>query len=86
MLDAGCWRLGFLPGIQHPASSIQHLFRLFMLRMLAAETTILLEFQTLGRLLLIFVGNVVAIFAIAALQYDIVSHNQLSAISRRLSA
>jgi hypothetical protein len=46
-----------------------------MLRMLAAEATKLLEFQPLCRLLLVFVGDVIAIFAIAALQYDIVSHN-----------
>jgi hypothetical protein len=28
MLDAGCWMLdaGVMPSIQHPASSIRHLF------------------------------------------------------------
>jgi hypothetical protein len=44
-------------------------------RMLTAKTTELFELQTLRRFLLVFGGDVVAIFAIATLQNDIVSHN-----------
>jgi len=48
-----------------------------MQRMLAAEAAKLFEFQTLRRLLLILIGYVIAIFTIAALQYDIVAHTSL---------
>jgi hypothetical protein len=44
-------------------------------RVLTAKTTKLLELQTLRRFLLVFGGDVVAIFAIATLQNDVVSHN-----------
>jgi hypothetical protein len=43
--------------------------------MLTAKTTELLELQTLRRFLLVFGGDVVAVFAIATLQNDVVSHN-----------
>jgi hypothetical protein len=42
--------------------------------MFPAKTTELLELQTLRRLLLVFGREVVAIFAIATLQNNIVSH------------
>src|SRR5215510_13575701 len=50
-------------------------FGLLMGRVLTAKTTELFELQTLRRFLLVFGSDVVAIFAIATLQYDIVSHN-----------
>jgi hypothetical protein len=46
-----------------------------MQRVLAAEATILFELQTLRGLLLVLISDVIAIFAIATLQYDVVSHN-----------
>jgi hypothetical protein len=46
-----------------------------MSRVLAAETTELLEFQTLRSILLVFRCDVVAVFAITALQNDVISHN-----------
>jgi hypothetical protein len=46
-----------------------------MRRVLTAKTTELLELQTLRRFLLVFSGDVVAIFAITTLQNDVVSHN-----------
>src|SRR5262245_41014707 len=60
-------------------------------RMLTAKTTELLELQTLRRFLLVFGCDVVAIFAIATLQNDVVSHNfpgvrcQVSGVSQRRS-
>jgi hypothetical protein len=44
-------------------------------RVLTAKTTELFELQTRRRFLLVFSGDVVAIFAIATLQNDVVSHN-----------
>jgi hypothetical protein len=44
-------------------------------RVLAAETAKLFELQTLRRLLLVFGRDVVAVFAIATLQNDVVSHS-----------
>jgi hypothetical protein len=44
-------------------------------RVLTAKTTELLELQTLRRFLLVFGCDVVAVFAIATLQNDVVSHN-----------
>ena len=44
-------------------------------RVLTAKTTKLLKLQTLRRFLLVFGCDVVAIFAIATLQNDVVSHN-----------
>jgi hypothetical protein len=44
-------------------------------RVLTAKTTELLELQTLRRFLFVFGGDVVAVFAIATLQNDVVSHN-----------
>jgi hypothetical protein len=44
-------------------------------RVLTAKTTKFLKLQTLRRFLLVFGCDVVAIFAIATLQNDIVSHN-----------
>jgi len=44
-------------------------------RVLTAKTTELLEFQALRRFLLVFGGDVIAVFAIATLQNNIVSHN-----------
>jgi len=41
---------------------------------LTAKTTELLELQALRRFLFVFGGDVVAVFAIATLQNDIVSH------------
>jgi hypothetical protein len=46
-----------------------------MQRVLAAEATIFFELQTLRGLLLVLISYVIAIFAIATLQYDVVSHN-----------
>jgi hypothetical protein len=46
-------------------------------RVLTAKTTKLLKFQTLRRFLLVFGCDVVAIFAIATLQNDVVSHKFL---------
>jgi len=46
-----------------------------MRRVLAAKTAELLELQTLRRFLFVFSCNVIAVFAIAALQNNIVSHN-----------
>jgi hypothetical protein len=43
-------------------------------RVLAAETAVLFEFQPLRGLLLVFSCDVIAVFAIAALQNDVVSH------------
>jgi hypothetical protein len=43
--------------------------------MLTTETAELFEFQPLGRLLLVFGRDVVAVFTIATLQNDVVSHN-----------
>jgi hypothetical protein len=40
-----------------------------------AKTTELLELQALRRFLLIFGGDVIAVFAIATLQNNVVSHN-----------
>jgi hypothetical protein len=45
-----------------------------MQRMFAAETAKFLEFQTLRCLLFILISYVIAIFTIAALQYDVVAH------------
>ena len=65
------------------------LLSLFVRRVLTAKTTELFELQTLRRFLLIFGGDVVAIFAIATLQNDVVSHNfpdvrcQMSDVSHR---
>src|SRR5215475_12747040 len=67
------------------------LLGLLMGRVLTAKTTELFELQTLRRFLLIFGGDVVAIFAIATLQNDVVSHNfpgvrrQVSGVSQRRS-
>jgi hypothetical protein len=44
-------------------------------RVLTAKTTEFLELQTLRRFLLVFGCGVIAVFAIATLQNDIVSHN-----------
>jgi hypothetical protein len=44
-------------------------------RVLTAKTTKFLKLQTLRRFLLVFGCDVVAIFAIATLQNDVVSHN-----------
>jgi multisubunit Na+/H+ antiporter MnhB subunit len=44
-------------------------------RVLTAKTTELLELQPLRRFLLVFCGGVVAVFTIATLQNDVVSHN-----------
>ena len=44
-------------------------------RVFTAKTTELFELQTLRRFLLVFGGDVVAVFAIATLQNDVVSHN-----------
>jgi hypothetical protein len=52
-------------------------------RVLTAKTTELLELQTLRRFLFVFGGDVVAVFAIATLQNNIVSHNFPVARSRR---
>jgi len=58
-------------------------------RVLTAKTTELLELQALRRFLLIFGGDVIAVFAIATLQNDVVSHNfpdvrcQMSDVSQR---
>jgi hypothetical protein len=46
-----------------------------MQRVLAAEATIFFELQTLRGLLLVLISYIIAIFAIATLQYDVVSHN-----------
>jgi hypothetical protein len=60
-------------------------------RVLTAKTTELLELQTLRRFLLVFGGDVVAMFAIATLQNDVVSHNfpgvrlQAPSVSQRRS-
>jgi hypothetical protein len=60
-------------------------------RVLTAKTTKLLKFQTLRRFLLVFGCDVVAIFAIATLQNDVVSHNfpgvrrQVPGVSQRRS-
>jgi hypothetical protein len=70
-------------------SSILESFCLLMGRVLTAKTTELLKLQTLRRFLLVFGGDVVAIFAIATLQNDVVSHNfqdvrrQMSDVSHR---
>jgi hypothetical protein len=55
--------------------------RLFMQRVLTAETAEFFEFQTLRGLLFILVRHVIAILAIATLQNDIVSHNRFSVLS-----
>jgi hypothetical protein len=58
-------------------------------RVLTAKTTEFLEFQPRRRFLFIFGGDVVAVFTIATLQNDIVSHNfpdvrcQMSDVSHR---
>jgi hypothetical protein len=44
-------------------------------RVLTAKTTELLELQTCRRFLFVFGGDVVAVFAIATLQNNVVSHN-----------
>jgi hypothetical protein len=44
-------------------------------RVLTAKTTEFLEFQPRRRFLFVFGGDVVAVFTIATLQNDIVSHN-----------
>jgi hypothetical protein len=44
-------------------------------RVFTAKTTKFLKLQTLRRFLLVFGCDVVAIFAIATLQNDVVSHN-----------
>ena len=49
--------------------------RLFVRRVFAAEAAVFFEFQPRRRCLFIFIGDVVAIFAITALQNDVVSHN-----------
>ena len=46
-----------------------------MRRVLTAKATELLELQALRRFLLVFGGDVIAVFAIATLQNDVVSHN-----------
>jgi hypothetical protein len=46
-----------------------------MCRMFTTKTAKLFELQTLRSLLLVLISDVIAVFAIAALQYDIVSHN-----------
>ena len=56
-------------------SSTLESFGLLMGRMLTTKTTELLELQTLRRFLLVFSRDVVAMFAIATLQNDVVSHN-----------
>src|SRR5262245_28092297 len=61
--------------ILDPQSSILDSFCLLMGSVLTAKTTELFELQTLCRFLLVFGGDVIAIFAIATLQNDIVSHN-----------
>jgi hypothetical protein len=48
-----------------------------MRRVFTAEPAEFLELQTLSRLLLVLVRHVIAIFAITALQHDIVSHNSV---------
>ena len=55
-----------------------------MRRVLTAKTTKLLELQTLRRFLFVFGGDVVAVFAIATLQNDVVSHN-FPDVRRRMS-
>jgi hypothetical protein len=42
---------------------------------LAAKATVFFEFEPRRRFLLVLVGDVVAILAIAALQNDVVSHD-----------
>jgi hypothetical protein len=49
-----------------------------MQRVLAAEAAKFFELQTLRGLLLVLISYVIAIFAIATLQYDVVSHNSFS--------
>jgi hypothetical protein len=44
-------------------------------RVLTAKTTELLELQAIRRFLFIFCRHVIAIFAIATLQNNIISHN-----------
>src|SRR5215470_184446 len=62
-----------------------------MSRVFTAKTTELLELQALRRFLLVFGSDVIAVFAIATLQSDIVSHNfpgvrgQVSGVSQRRS-
>jgi hypothetical protein len=46
-----------------------------MRRVLTAKTTEFLELQALRRFLFVFGGDVVAVFAIATLKNDVVSHN-----------
>jgi hypothetical protein len=59
-------------GIRAP--TLNKLFGLLVRRMLTAKTTELLELQTLRRFLFVFGRDVVAVFAIATLQNDVVSH------------
>jgi hypothetical protein len=47
---------------------------LLVRRVFTAKTTEFLELQALRRFLLVFGGDVIAIFAIATLQNDVVSH------------
>jgi hypothetical protein len=54
--------------------------------MFPAKTAKLLELKTLCRLLFVLVGYVIAVFAITALQYDIVSHIKYSVFSFPFSA
>jgi hypothetical protein len=51
------------------------LLGLFVRRVLAAKAAVFFEFEPRRRFLLVLVGDVVAILAIAALQNDVVSHD-----------